>query len=144
MDIEPLIIENEVMEFDMGGGVEDETTTLDLEHPDDDYEGDYNDELVEGSNPSTSLGFLNSNGEPDLEPYEGMEFDSEQAARIFIILMPAVLVLVPGSVCTSGHGVMGPSYAVKLCVPVKDFVVRELKIGLRDSGRSLELGVRCR
>jgi hypothetical protein len=83
MDIEPLNIENEVMEFDMGSAVEDETTTLDLEHPDDDYDRDYNDELVEGSNPSTSLGFLTSNGEPDLEPYEGMEFDSEQAARIF-------------------------------------------------------------
>lgn len=83
MDMEPLNMENEVMEFDMGGDVEDETTTLDLEHPDDDYERDYNDELVEGSNPSTSHGFLTSNGEPDLEPYEGMEFDSEQAARIF-------------------------------------------------------------
>lgn len=83
MDIEPLNIDNEVMEFDVSGSVEDDTTTLDLEHHDDDYEQDYNDELFEGSNPCASHGFLSPNGEPNLEPYEGMEFDSEQAARIF-------------------------------------------------------------
>lgn len=80
MDIEHLDIENEVMEFDIGGSVEDDGTALELEHPDDDNEEDYDDELVEGS---TAHGFLTLDGEPNLEPYEGMEFDSEQAARIF-------------------------------------------------------------
>uniref|UniRef100_A0A5B6ZZ28 Protein FAR1-RELATED SEQUENCE n=1 Tax=Davidia involucrata TaxID=16924 RepID=A0A5B6ZZ28_DAVIN len=70
MDFEPLNIENEVMKFDMGSG-EEEDTGLELEQPDD-YDG-YNDDMVGNS----------SNGDPNLEPYEGMEFDSEQAARIF-------------------------------------------------------------
>ncbi|KAF3954943.1 hypothetical protein CMV_019780 [Castanea mollissima] len=84
MDFEPLNIENEVMEFDASGSMEDDTATLDVENHDDDYERDYNDESFEGSNPSTSNVFLTHNGEePNLEPYEGMEFDSEQAARIF-------------------------------------------------------------
>ncbi|KAK4587845.1 hypothetical protein RGQ29_019019 [Quercus rubra] len=84
MDFEQLNIENEVMEFDASGSMEDDTAALDLENHDDDYERDYNDESFEGSNRSTSNVFLTHNGEePNLEPYEGMEFDSEQAARIF-------------------------------------------------------------
>lgn len=81
MDIEQL----NVMEFDdLGGsGREDEVTALDLEHPDG-FDLEYNDnhnnqELLEG--PST--GPSTSNFDANLEPYEGMEFDSEQSARIF-------------------------------------------------------------
>nr|POF02899.1 protein far1-related sequence 9 [Quercus suber] len=71
MDFEPLNIENEVMEFDASGSMEDDTATLDLENHDDDYERDYNDESFEGSNSSTSNVFLTHNGEePNLEPYE--------------------------------------------------------------------------
>ncbi|KAK7852536.1 protein far1-related sequence 9 [Quercus suber] len=47
MDFEPLNIENEVMEFDASGSMEDDTATLDLENHDDDYERDYNDESFE-------------------------------------------------------------------------------------------------
>lgn len=76
MDFEPLNIENEVVvEFDMGGS----GGALDLEHPDDNYE-DFNDDLVEGSNSARAPDFYE---DPNLEPFEGMEFDSEQAARIF-------------------------------------------------------------
>ncbi|KAA8528864.1 hypothetical protein F0562_036219 [Nyssa sinensis] len=78
MDFEPLNLENEVIEFDMGSE-EDEDTGLDLEQPDD-YDG-YDDDMVE--NTSGGRFFSSSNGDPNLEPYEGMEFDSEQAARIF-------------------------------------------------------------
>ncbi|KAK9270351.1 hypothetical protein L1049_025930 [Liquidambar formosana] len=54
MDFEPLSIENEVIEFDMGSGEED--TALDLEHQDDeDY---YNDELAENSSSVTGAQFV--------------------------------------------------------------------------------------
>ncbi|XVE94352.1 hypothetical protein REPUB_Repub02eG0001800 [Reevesia pubescens] len=63
MDIHPLNIANE---FD------DDAIALDLEHP---LPFDhYNHDLPQ---PLSNL------GDPNLEPYEGMEFDSEQAARIF-------------------------------------------------------------
>ncbi|XP_022772525.1 protein FAR1-RELATED SEQUENCE 5-like isoform X2 [Durio zibethinus] len=61
MDIRPVIDE-----FD------DDATALDLEHP---IPFDhYNHALAQT---------LSTLGDPNLEPYEGMEFDSEQAARIF-------------------------------------------------------------
>lgn len=81
MDFEPLNIENEAVEFDMGGSGEDDATALDLEHPDDSYDI-FDDDLVQSSNSTRSRDDLAS-GDPNLEPYEGMEFDSEQASRIF-------------------------------------------------------------
>ncbi|KAJ7967017.1 Protein FAR1-RELATED SEQUENCE like [Quillaja saponaria] len=70
------------MEFDMGASGEDDAIALDLENPDDDYE-EYDHVLLQGSNPLTASHLFTTDGEPNLEPYEGMEFDSEQAARIF-------------------------------------------------------------
>lgn len=79
MDVDHL----NVLDFDgMGGGSggEDDAAALELQHPDD-YDIDFNNnnsdthhDLLEP--PSTIV-------DPNLEPYEGMEFDSEQAARIF-------------------------------------------------------------
>lgn len=86
MNFQPLNLENEVMEFDMGSGEEEveDHAGLDLEQPDD-YDDDYDGgDMVENSSGSGGRDFLSySNGDPNLEPYEGMEFDSEQAARIF-------------------------------------------------------------
>lgn len=77
MYFEPLNLENEVMEFDMDS-CEEEDTGLDLEQPNDDYDDDLVDNSTGGHN------FLSSSrGDPNIDPYEGMEFDSEQAARIF-------------------------------------------------------------
>ncbi|XP_059636320.1 protein FAR1-RELATED SEQUENCE 5-like isoform X2 [Cornus florida] len=78
MDFEPLNIENEVVEFDMGSGEED--TGVDLEQADD-YDDDYNGDMVENS--FVGRDFFSTNGDPNLEPCDAMEFDSEQAARIF-------------------------------------------------------------
>ncbi|KAF8406756.1 hypothetical protein HHK36_008848 [Tetracentron sinense] len=77
MEFEPLNMENEVMEFDMGSG-EDDDTGVDVEHPDD--EDEFDDELVDGS---AGRDFFTSDADPNIEPYEGLEFDSEEAARIF-------------------------------------------------------------
>ncbi|XP_043713488.1 protein FAR1-RELATED SEQUENCE 5-like [Telopea speciosissima] len=77
MEFEPLSMENEVMEFDMGSGDDDEVA-VDIEHPEEDEE--YEDDLVDGS---FGVGREVSDGEPNLEPYEGMQFESEEAARIF-------------------------------------------------------------
>ncbi|KAM7518054.1 hypothetical protein LguiB_017016 [Lonicera macranthoides] len=67
MDFQPLNLENEAddMDFDISSGEEE---GLDLEQPIGDYDDNY--DLVAAN--STNL-----------EPYESMEFDSEQAARIF-------------------------------------------------------------
>lgn len=76
MDFEPLNIENEVIEFDLGSNEDEEDedeTHLDLEHSEN-YD-DYNDGMVDNSS-------LNG-GDSNLEPFDGMEFDSEQSARIF-------------------------------------------------------------
>ncbi|KAK2988174.1 hypothetical protein RJ640_020656 [Escallonia rubra] len=85
MDFEPLNLDNEVIEFDMGSaGEEDEDEEdpgLDLEQPfdyDDNYVHNMADNSTEVHNFPSSL-----NGDPILNPYEGMEFDSEQAARNF-------------------------------------------------------------
>ncbi|XP_030529324.1 protein FAR1-RELATED SEQUENCE 5-like isoform X2 [Rhodamnia argentea] len=75
MDFEPLSIGNEVVEFEVGDSAgEDDGTGLDLRHPDD---------LVERSASSGAGDLSSSDVDPILEPCEGMEFDSEQAARIF-------------------------------------------------------------
>ncbi|KAF2324829.1 hypothetical protein GH714_017350 [Hevea brasiliensis] len=83
MDIESL----NVMEFDDvgGSGREDNVAAPDLERPDDfhlEYNSNNNSnnqDLLEGPSTASST----SNWDPNLEPFEGMEFDSEQAARIF-------------------------------------------------------------
>ncbi|OVA00703.1 FAR1 DNA binding domain [Macleaya cordata] len=72
MEFEPLNIENEVMEFDMGLGDD----TVDIEHPVDDND----DEMFEGS---IGRELYISEGDTNLEPYEGMEFESEEAAKAF-------------------------------------------------------------
>eukprot|EP00257_Ricinus_communis_P018355 XP_015577056.1 protein FAR1-RELATED SEQUENCE 5-like [Ricinus communis] len=75
MDIESL----NVIEFDdIGGCGREDDLHLGLEHPHD-FDVQYNDnhDLTEAPHFSTSDGDLN------LEPYESMEFDSEQSARIF-------------------------------------------------------------
>ncbi|KAL7261521.1 hypothetical protein ACSBR1_000039 [Camellia fascicularis] len=82
MEFEPINIENEVIEFDMGSGEEeeeDEDEDEDEEEEDEDDYDDYNDDMVDHS--SVAHNFLFSNAE--LEPFEGLEFDSEQASRIF-------------------------------------------------------------
>lgn len=79
MDYKPL---NDVVEFDLVGSGEDDTIALDLEHPDDGYDI-FEDDLVQVASSSTGFGDDLGNGDPNLEPYEGMEFDSEQASRIF-------------------------------------------------------------
>lgn len=61
MESEPLNLENDAMEFDMGSAEEEEEDNLNASGVD--------------------LGQQCSSS--DLEPYEGMEFESEQAARIF-------------------------------------------------------------
>ncbi|KAI3859892.1 hypothetical protein MKW92_003933 [Papaver armeniacum] len=76
MEFEPLTIDNAVIEFDMGSGEED---GIDIEHPDEEEE-DYGDQIMEGS---ISQDFFTSDLDSNLEPFEGMEFESEEAARIF-------------------------------------------------------------
>ncbi|KAK4348029.1 hypothetical protein RND71_034368 [Anisodus tanguticus] len=83
MEFEPLGIGNDVIEFDMIGlGVGDDT--IDIEHTV--KEGE-NKQLIDPSD-----GFVNSrnygevhfaDGDMNLEPYEGMEFESEEAAKAF-------------------------------------------------------------
>ncbi|KAJ4702361.1 Protein FAR1-RELATED SEQUENCE like [Melia azedarach] len=75
MEFQPLDIGigNGVIEYDevdYSGGEDDS------EHP------VYYDDLLP-VNSTLSSNFETSNGDPNLEPYEGMEFDSEQSARIF-------------------------------------------------------------
>ncbi|XP_010270590.1 PREDICTED: protein FAR1-RELATED SEQUENCE 5-like [Nelumbo nucifera] len=83
MEFEPLNMPNEVIEFDVmaGGSGEDDDTAIavDVVHPDDD-DDDYNDDdLVSGRDLAATVDSL----DPVLEPYEGMEFESEESARIF-------------------------------------------------------------
>lgn len=75
MEFEPLDIGNGTIEFDQMGKSDDEN---DLEQPQ--Y---YNRFLQKSDNSIPNNSFTSSDGDPNLEPYEGMEFDSEQAARIF-------------------------------------------------------------
>ncbi|XP_016486813.1 protein FAR1-RELATED SEQUENCE 5 isoform X1 [Nicotiana tabacum] len=80
MELEPLGIRNDVIEFDMFGlGVGDET--IDIEHP---IEGGENNQLLEPFDGIVS-GRISGEvyGDMNLEPYEGMEFESEEAAKAF-------------------------------------------------------------
>ncbi|XP_042494796.1 protein FAR1-RELATED SEQUENCE 5-like [Macadamia integrifolia] len=72
MEFEPLNMENGVIEFDMG--LADDA--VDIEHPVD--EDDH--EMLEGS---TGRELYISESDMNLEPYEGMEFESEEAAKAF-------------------------------------------------------------
>ncbi|XP_031270270.1 protein FAR1-RELATED SEQUENCE 5-like isoform X1 [Pistacia vera] len=75
MEFEPLDIGNETIEFDQMGNSDGED---DLEQP------QYYDHFLQNNDNSTpDNSFATSDGDLNLEPYEGMEFDSEQAARIF-------------------------------------------------------------
>lgn len=71
MEFEPLDIGNGVIEYDE---MRNSNGEEDSEHP-----SDYYDHV----HPDNSSNFEILNGDPNLEPFEGMEFDSEQAARIF-------------------------------------------------------------
>ncbi|PIA24711.1 hypothetical protein AQUCO_78000002v1 [Aquilegia coerulea] len=97
MEFEPLNIENEVMDFDIGSGEEEDDEPIvdvdvDIEHPDEDnydvdgyVDGDYEDDDMSMIQ-QTSIGrdFVSSDlDNPPLEPYEAMEFESEEASRIF-------------------------------------------------------------
>ncbi|KAL0460102.1 UNVERIFIED_CONTAM: protein FAR1-RELATED SEQUENCE 5 [Sesamum latifolium] len=79
-------MENGVIEFDIGLGGGDDA--IDIEPPNDDGEmpdGSPNDANSLGSG-SGDTAFAQSyvpDGDLDLEPYEGMEFESEEAAKAF-------------------------------------------------------------
>ncbi|XP_052201147.1 protein FAR1-RELATED SEQUENCE 5-like isoform X2 [Diospyros lotus] len=79
------VVESEVLEFEVGSG-DDEDTRLDSQHPEEDYQDDYNDvrdDTVRRSSMTGDDSVSSSGRDPNLEPYEGMEFESEQGARIF-------------------------------------------------------------
>ncbi|KAK9112376.1 hypothetical protein Scep_019895 [Stephania cephalantha] len=73
MEFEPLNIENAVIEFDMGLGDDG----VDIEHPVEDDD----DDMMDSSSISRELYI--PEGETNLEPFEGMEFESEEAAKAF-------------------------------------------------------------
>ncbi|KAF9602053.1 hypothetical protein IFM89_024810 [Coptis chinensis] len=73
MEFEPLNIENELIEYDMGY----EDDAVDIEHPVDDEE----DDMIESS--SVGREMYIPDGDTNLEPYEGMELESEEAAKAF-------------------------------------------------------------
>lgn len=79
-------MENEVIEFDIGLGGED---AVDIEHPVDDEEMDESPppggggSYIRGGAGGTGGEIYIPEGELDLEPYEGMEFESEEAAKGF-------------------------------------------------------------
>ncbi|KAK3007614.1 hypothetical protein RJ639_014265, partial [Escallonia herrerae] len=70
-------MENEVIEFDIGLGGGDDVVDI-VHHVDD--------EEMTDSSPTAGFGLFETyipEGDPDLEPYEGMEFESEEAAKAF-------------------------------------------------------------
>ncbi|TKY70217.1 FAR1-RELATED SEQUENCE 5 [Spatholobus suberectus] len=88
MEFEPLSLSNEVVEFDMIGLGDD--AAVDMEHP---VEGD--EDLVNIDNSpaaatataitvlAAGVGPHIAGGDTNLEPYQGMEFESEEAAKAF-------------------------------------------------------------
>lgn len=78
-------MENEVIEFDIGlGGGDDGDEAVDI------VDHHVYDEEMTDSSPTAAFGSTSSTldtyipeGDPDLEPYEGMEFESEEAAKAF-------------------------------------------------------------
>lgn len=85
MEFEPLSVANEVIEFDMIGLGDD--AAIDIEHPvedDDDFVNVDNGPSASGtSSLGASIGPHIPGGDTDLEPYQGMEFESEEAAKAF-------------------------------------------------------------
>ncbi|KAK7307412.1 hypothetical protein VNO77_40452 [Canavalia gladiata] len=84
MEFEPLSLSNDVIEFDMIGLGDD--CGIDIEHPVED-----DDDLVNSDNSPASaapiaiagVGPHIPGGDTNLEPYQGMEFESEEAAKAF-------------------------------------------------------------
>ncbi|KAH7530548.1 hypothetical protein JRO89_XSUnG0020900 [Xanthoceras sorbifolium] len=79
MEFEPLDIGNDVIEYDEMGNSNSGGEDDDVDNNPDGYDH----RLLDDDNSNTSNDFLTLNEENNLEPYEGMEFDSEQAARVF-------------------------------------------------------------
>ncbi|XP_057948287.1 protein FAR1-RELATED SEQUENCE 5-like isoform X2 [Malania oleifera] len=81
MEFEPLSLGNDVIEFDMMGLGDD---TADIEHSVDD-DDDFMDtsSAAAGSGAGSGELFYIPEGDSNLEPYEGMEFESEEAAKAF-------------------------------------------------------------
>ncbi|KAK2978612.1 hypothetical protein RJ640_003051 [Escallonia rubra] len=75
MEFEPLGIGTDVIEFDMMGLGED---AVEIEQPLDDDDKHFIDTPYDGGS-----GVYVLEGDTNLEPYEGMEFDSEEAAKAF-------------------------------------------------------------
>ncbi|XP_027077880.1 protein FAR1-RELATED SEQUENCE 5-like isoform X1 [Coffea arabica] len=100
MDFEPLTVGNDVTEFDMLGlgiGIGLGEETIDIAHPMDEDEDEDEDKDRNFVNPfhssSDGVNFSGNGGnsgeicvlggDTNLEPYEGMEFESEEAAKAF-------------------------------------------------------------
>ncbi|CAK9147673.1 unnamed protein product [Ilex paraguariensis] len=84
MEFEPLGMGNDVIEFDMIGLGDD---AVDIEHP---VDGDDNKDVLDcsygggvGGGSGGGAEIYVPEGDMDLEPYEGMEFESEEAAKSF-------------------------------------------------------------
>ncbi|KAF9587942.1 hypothetical protein IFM89_006267 [Coptis chinensis] len=80
MEFESINMENDTMEFDMEG-LEEEEDGIDIEHPVDD-DDDVMYENLNSNNNSREL-FYMPEGDTNLEPHVGMEFESEEAAKAF-------------------------------------------------------------
>lgn len=78
MDYEALQIENEVIDFDIGSGEEED-------NDDDELPGVDIDEYVDNDEEEGLVltDIAHYDPDPSLEPYQGLEFDSEEASRIF-------------------------------------------------------------
>ncbi|XP_062020520.1 protein FAR1-RELATED SEQUENCE 5 [Rosa rugosa] len=85
-------MDNEMIEFDIGlGGREGDDDFVEIEHPVEDEEMVDSPLLGSASGSANGVGFSGGSGEIylpegdllDLEPYDGMEFESEEAAKAF-------------------------------------------------------------
>ncbi|RDX79174.1 Protein FAR1-RELATED SEQUENCE 5, partial [Mucuna pruriens] len=89
MEFEPLSLSNEVIEFDMIGLGDD--AAIDMEHPVEDDEDLVNiDNSPAATATATAITVLAAGvgpnivgGDTNLEPYQGMDFESEEAAKAF-------------------------------------------------------------
>ncbi|KAI3969653.1 hypothetical protein MKX01_020214 [Papaver californicum] len=82
MEFEPL--NNMDMEFDIGSGEEDDDRDISNNGIDIEQDVDYdNGEFLDGGDLFGGIVPVTTDSDADLEPYEGMEFESEEAARIF-------------------------------------------------------------
>ncbi|KAK7309431.1 hypothetical protein RJT34_06155 [Clitoria ternatea] len=84
MELEPLGLSNEVIELDMMGL--GDTDAIDIEHPVDDDEDLVdvdNSPTASAANAVSAIGTHIPEGDTNLEPCQGMEFESEEAAKAF-------------------------------------------------------------